>query len=142
MESPLQTVPDSLKASFVGVAPAASVFWPCTHALALVESSQASKCETVDWGRFRVVTHGVMQLQYDSLQQRWCAIWFTGLVIILSCWMQCRMISVRFRQNLNPARFLHTLYWRQCLTSSNLLQAIIRILAGTIFESLFDSSLV
>jgi hypothetical protein len=62
VESAVPTIPDSLQANFVGVPSAANVFRPCTQALALVESSQASTLAEAGVGGYKITTSGVKYL--------------------------------------------------------------------------------
>ena len=62
VESAVPTIPDSLQASFFGVPSAANVFRPCTQALALVESSQASTLAEAGEGGYKIITNGVKDL--------------------------------------------------------------------------------
>jgi hypothetical protein len=59
-------IPESLKASFVDVPSATTIFRPCSQVLALVESSEASKLQVAGGGGYKIITDNVKDLLHDS----------------------------------------------------------------------------
>jgi hypothetical protein len=66
VESTVPAIPESLKASFVDVPSATSVFRPCTQVLALVESSEPSSLQEAGAGGYKITTTNVKDLLHDT----------------------------------------------------------------------------
>jgi hypothetical protein len=66
VESIVPDIPESLKASFVDVPSATTIFRPCSQVLALVESSEASKLQEAGGGGYKIITDNVKDLLHDS----------------------------------------------------------------------------
>ena len=70
VESAVPAIPESLKSSFVGISPPATVFRPCTQVLALVESSEPSCLQDAGAGGYKIITSNVKDLLDESPDAR------------------------------------------------------------------------
>ena len=70
VESAVPAIPESLKSSFVGIAPTGTVFRPCTQVLALVESSEPSCLQDAGAGGYKIITSNVKDLLDEAPDAR------------------------------------------------------------------------
>ena len=66
VESTVPEIPDSLKASFVSVPSATTIFRPCSQVLGLGEASEPSKLESAGTGGYKITTKNVKDLLHDD----------------------------------------------------------------------------
>ena len=66
VESIVPDIPESLKASFVNVPSAATLFRPCSQVLALVEAPQPSSLQEAGTGGYKITTKNVKDLLCDA----------------------------------------------------------------------------
>ena len=66
VESIVPAIPESLKASFVDVPSATTIFRPCTQVLALVESWEPSSLQDAGGGGYKITTSNVKDLLHDT----------------------------------------------------------------------------
>eukprot|EP00959_Pyramimonas_sp_CCMP1952_P426279 8928243-Pyramimonas_sp.AAC.1 len=66
VESIVPDIPESLKASFVNVPSATTIFRPCSQVLALAEASQPSSLQRAGTGGCKLTTHNVKELLHDA----------------------------------------------------------------------------
>ena len=66
VESTVPDIPETLKASFVNVQSAETIFRPCSQVLALVESSEPSKFKEAGTGGYKITTKNVKDLLCDA----------------------------------------------------------------------------
>ncbi|CAK0810015.1 unnamed protein product [Prorocentrum cordatum] len=65
-ESIVPDIPETLEASFANVAAAATIFRPCSQALALAEASQPSTLQEAGAGGYRITTNNVKDLLREA----------------------------------------------------------------------------
>ena len=70
VESIVPEIPESLKASFVNVPSAATLFRPCSQVLALVEASESSSLQEAGNGGYTMTTNNVKDLLHDANDAR------------------------------------------------------------------------
>ena len=70
VESIVPDIPESLKASFVNVPPATTLFRPCSQVLALVEASEPSSLQEAGTGGYKITTNNVKDLLHDANDAR------------------------------------------------------------------------
>ena len=70
VESIMPDIPDNLKASFLNVPSATTLFRPCSQVLALVEASKPSVLQEAGAGGYKITTSNVKDLLHDKNDDR------------------------------------------------------------------------